>query len=372
MLHIYKKAEAIEYLQSAQIKDPAEQNIFNHPAFLSPALEYFGADNCGLIHFETAQSSLLMPFQVKKAGLGFRKTLCSWSNIYATQSTPLISDYAVTETFERFINALCAPEHRLPDTLLLPDVNLSGPFVKRVHEVALGMNLPLQIIRQEERPVLLSGPDPESYLTKAIGKNHLRDYRRLWRRLSETGTLNYRIVSDQTAVLEAFETFLALEAAGWKGKRGTAFLSKQRDADFACQAIRNLAEHNLVHIHTLMLDDRVMASLVVFIENDQAWTWKTAYDENLKAFSPGVLLMIEVLKNHLETPALRMTDSCAIPEHPVMSRLFHERQSFGTIILGLTDRSQASVDQITRQLNRYDRLRASLRTLSARVGQARR
>jgi hypothetical protein len=77
--------------------------------------------------------------------------------------------------------------------------------------------------------------------------------------------------------------------------------------------------------------------------------------------------MIEVLKNHLSNPVLRLTDSCAIPDHPVMSRLFHERASFGTIILGLTEQSQSSVNQITRQLNRYDRLRMMMRNIKARL-----
>ena len=372
MLHIYKKAEAIERLQNMPIEPVAEQNIFNHPAFLGPALDYFATNDCGLINFETPHTSFLLPFEITRAGLGFAKTICSWSNLYATQGTPLIRDHALTETLEAVIRSLRKPDHKLPDTLLLPDINLHAPFAKALHEVALSMSLPLQIIRKEERPVLCANEDAESYLTNAIGKNHRREYRRLWRRLSETGTLEYHIASDKTDISNAFERFLTLEAAGWKGKRGTAFLSKHLDADFARQAIRNLAEHNLVRIHMLMLDDRVIASLVVFIDGDQAWTWKTAYDESLKAFSPGVLLMIEVLKNHLENPALRITDSCAIPDHPVMSRLFHEREHFGTIILGLSDKSRASVGKITRQLNRYDRLRSALRTLTARVGQAKR
>lgn len=370
MLHIYKKAEAIDHLRNLQISPVAEQNIFNHPAFLVPALEHFGTDDCGLICFETPQSNFLMPFQVKRTGIGFTKTICGWSNIYATQGTPLMCGHA--EMLAPLTHALSKPEHGLPDTLLLPDINLNAPFAKALFEVANGLNLPLQIMRQEERPVLLAGEDAESYLTKAIGKNHKREYRRLWRRLGETGALEYRIASDKAAILDAFEAFLTLEAGGWKGERGTAFLSKQRDTDFARQAIRNLAEQNLVRIHMLVLDNKPIASLVVFISGDQAWTWKTAYDENLKAFSPGVLLMIEVLKNHLDNPALRITDSCTIPNHPVMSRLFHERESFGTIILGLTDKSQSSVAKITRQLNRYNRLRSALRSLTARVGQAKR
>ncbi|MDR0252965.1 MAG: GNAT family N-acetyltransferase [Brucellaceae bacterium] len=367
MLQIFRKAEALTHLKNLQIPSVAEANIFNHPDFLRPALKHFASDNCALLVRDNADNAFLMPVQVTRAGLGLRKSLCGWSNIYATQGTPLISSADITSTLETVLNTLSKPEHGLPDTLILPDINLNAAFATALKDLAQRKNLPLHIMRQEERPVLCNGSDAESYLTNAIGKNHRREYRRQWRRLSETGNLQYHIIADKAAIPEAMNDFLTLEAAGWKGTRGTAFLSKNADADFAREAVSALTELDLVRIHTLTLDDRLIASLVVFVQDDQAWTWKTAYDEALRAFSPGVLLMIEVLKNHLENPALRITDSCAIPDHPVMSRLFHERETFGTIILGLTDQSQRATDKIARQLRRYDRLRSLVRDIKSRL-----
>ncbi|MGQ5719356.1 GNAT family N-acetyltransferase [Pseudochrobactrum asaccharolyticum] len=365
MLHLYRKAEAIAYLKTLQLPPPAEQNIFNHPDFLRPALEHFATDNCGLLTKGSTTPDFLMPFQVTRAGLGLRKTIYSWSNLYTTQGTPLINARTLPDTLEKVLTEL--PKHGLPDTLVLPDISLDGVFAQALSDLAQRKNLPLQIIRQQMRPVLLNGTDAETYLTNAIGKNHHREYRRLWRRLSETGRLEHQIATDGAAIISALEDFLSLEASGWKGTAGTAFLTRQRDADFARQAVHAFASKKLVQIHALKLDNKIIASLVVFISGDQAWTWKTAYDETLRAYSPGVLLMIEVLKNHLNNPALRLTDSCAIPDHPVMSRLFHERANFGALILGLTKQSQSSVNQIIRQLNRYDRLRMMMRNIKARL-----
>lgn len=367
MLHIYRRAEALERLNSLKIAQPAEDNIFNHPAFLQPALQYFGSSTCGLISIENQQTKFLMPFQVARAGLGFARTIYGWSNIYSTQGTPLIAEHAMPETLTPVLNGLSQPQNKLPDTLLLPDINLEGTFAKALQAYAKQHNLPLQIIRQEARPVLLSGKEHELYLTNAIGKNHHRDYRRLWRRLSETGTLEYQIATDKIAIFKALEAFLKLEASGWKGKRGTAFLNKPQHTDFIRIAVSNLAEQEQVNIHSLAFNGKTIASLIIFTAGDQAWTWKTAYDETLRAFSPGVLLMIEFLKTQLGKPEIRITDSCAIPDHPVMSRLFHQRQSFGTIILGLTDQSQQSVHKISSQLQRYDRLRNTTRSLKARL-----
>lgn len=365
MLHLYRKAQAIEYLKTLQLAPPAEQNIFNHPDFLRPALEHFATDDYGLITTGSATPDFLMPFQGIRAGLGLCKAIYSWSNLYTTQGTPLINAHALPDTLERVLTEL--PKHGLPDTLMLPDISLDAAFAQALTDLAQRKNLPLQIIRQQTRPILLNGTDAETYLTNAIGKNHRREYRRLWRRLSETGRLEHQIATDEAAIIPALEDFLILEASGWKGAAGTAFLTRQRDADFARQAVHALASKQLVQIHVLKLDDKTIASLIVFVDGDQAWTWKTAYDETLRAYSPGVLLMIEVLKNHLSNPVLRITDSCAIPDHPVMSRLFHERANFGTIILGLTEQSQSSVNQIIRQLNRYDRLRMMVRNIKSRL-----
>lgn len=367
MMQILQKAEALEHLKNLQIPSIAEANIFNHPDFLRPALAHFGSDDCAVLLNDDPETAFLMPFQLARAGLGFKKSLCGWSNIYATQSTPLIAARTLTDSLEAALAVLQQPERGLPDTLILPDINLGAAFAMALKELAQRKNLPLHIMRQEARPVLRNDSDAETYLTNAIGKNHRREYRRLWRRLSETGTLAYHIITDITAIKDAFDDFLSLEAAGWKGTRGTAFLSKLADADFARETVHALAERDLVRIHTLTLDNRLIASLVVFVQGDQAWTWKTAYDEALRAYSPGVLLMIEMLKNHLENPALRITDSCAIPDHPVMSRLFHERENFGTIILGLSAQSQQNVYKIARQLDRYDRLRSALRHIKSRL-----
>ena len=46
--------------------------------------------------------------------------------------------------------------------------------------------------------------------------------------------------------------------------------------------------------------------------------------------------MIDVTEQHLDDPNIMATDSCAVPDHPVMSRLWSERKPIGTIVVGLT------------------------------------
>jgi hypothetical protein len=119
----------------------------------------------------------------------------------------------------------------------------------------------------------------------------------------------------------------------------------------------------MCRIHSLRLDGRVVASLVVFVEQGVAYTWKTAYDESLSTFSPGTLLMLEVTRQHLEDPNIQFTDSCAVPDHPVMSRLWSERMRMGTLIIGLTPAADKAARQAASQMHLYREARNVMRGL---------
>ena len=85
-------------------------------------------------------------------------------------------------------------------------------------ELEGGRGLPFEVTNRLERPHLHSDLVPEDYLDGTISRRHLQEYQRLKRRLSELGTLEYRIARQPDEVRQAVEDFLALEAAGWKGR----------------------------------------------------------------------------------------------------------------------------------------------------------
>ena len=138
-------------------------------------------------------------------------------------------------------------------------------------------------------------------------------------------------------------------------------------AAFAREAVHRLAEQDLCRVHSLTLDGKVIACLIVFVEAGVAYTWKTAYDETLSAFSPGTLLMIEVTRQHLDDPNIELTDSCAVPDHPVMSRLWSERKPIGTLVIGLTPAADRATRQAASQLHLYRETRNFARLVRNRV-----
>ena len=166
---------------------------------------------------------------------------------------------------------------------------------------------------------------------------------------------------------EAAEAFLALEASGWKGRERSAMASDRFRAAFAREAINRLAELDMCRVHTLRLDGRPIAALVVFVEGGIAYTWKIAYDEALGRFSPGMLLMLEVTKSLLEDPNIEMSDSCAAPNHPLVGRIWSEARPIGTMIVGLSPDAERATRQAAQQFHLYSETKNVLRLVRNRV-----
>ncbi|EKF17768.1 GNAT family N-acetyltransferase [Nitratireductor pacificus] len=361
--------EELDYLAARSI----EANIFFNPRFLAPAMPRLEDREVRLAVIRDgteikSRLRLLVPFSIERSTLPFSTpVLRTWANPFGPLGTPLVDFDDPSGVIEDFFAMLARPHLNLPKVFVLPDVRLDGPFTAMLRAVAEARNLPFQITNRIERPILQSQDDGDTYLKASLRAHHYREFRRLKRRLGEKGRLEYSIARHPDEIREGVEAFLTLEAAGWKGRERTAMAIDRYRAAFAREAVHRLAERDLCRVHMLTLDGTVIACLIVFIENGTAYTWKTAYDETLSAFSPGTLLMIEVTRNHLEDPNIVVTDSCAVPDHPVMSRLWSERRPLGTIVVGLTPDADRQVRKATAQLSLYRRTRNTLRILRNRL-----
>jgi hypothetical protein len=134
-------------------------------------------------------------------------------------------------------------------------------------------------------------------------------------------------------------------------------LSDRLRAAFAREAVNNLAEIDAARIHTIDLDGQAIASMIVLMMNGEAYTWKTAFNEEMSRYSPGKLLVAQLTDWHLDDANIVRTDSCAIPDHPIMSRLWKEREGMGTLIIGLRENSDREVRQVGTQLHLYQNTR---------------
>ena len=361
--------DELDYLSARTI----EPNIFFNPHFLAPAMPRLEDREVRLAVIRDGDEyknrlRLLVPFSVERSpvpvGVSIMRT---WANPFGPLGTPLVDRDDPGGVIEDFFDMLSRSHLKLPKVLVLPDMRLDGAVASMLESVAESRGLPLVTTGRFERPFLESKLDGDAYLKSALNKHHYGEYRRLKRRLAEQGELVHSVARGPEEIRPAIEGFLALEAAGWKGRQRTAMAVDRYRAAFAREAVHGLAEHDLCRIHSLTSGGRLIASLIVFVEAGVAYTWKTAYDENYSTFSPGVLLMIEVTKQHLDDPNIEMTDSCAVPDHPMVSRLWSERKPIGTLVIGMTPAADRITRQAASQLHLYRETRNFARLVRNRV-----
>jgi CelD/BcsL family acetyltransferase involved in cellulose biosynthesis len=311
-----------------------EPNVFLEPAFALAAAPVFGADaGAGLVWSRTSPCRLtgFFPARIERRRYGVAlPVLVGWTHPYGPLGTPLIDRDAGAAVISAWFDHL-AGSGDLPRLLLMPYLPVAGPVSQAFTAALARRNGECISLASHQRALLAPAGPPEHYLDHAVGAKKRKELRRQRKRLTEAGTLVSSTVSEPSAMADALGEFLALEAAGWKGRAGTAARSHDRIRKFMEKAVTGLAHEGKARIDRLCAGDRPIAAIVTLQSGTTAWCWKIAYDEAFARFSPGVQLLIEVTQALLDDPNVASADSCATADHPMIDHIWRER-------LGLADR----------------------------------
>ena len=150
------------------------------------------------------------------------------------------------------------------------------------------------------------------------------------------GELTYVSSQSPERVRLAVESFLTLEASGWKGGRGTALLSDPSTAAFVRTMTRRLSREGKCRVEALELNGVPVAMGIVLSTGSSAFLWKIAYDESKAAYSPGVQFTIEFTRRQVQLDGVSATDSCAIPDHPMIDRVWPDKLAIADIALAVS------------------------------------
>jgi CelD/BcsL family acetyltransferase involved in cellulose biosynthesis len=178
------------------------------------------------------------------------------------------------------------------DVLLLRDVPRDGPTSTLLEALARADRHLTGRWESQRSPRVTLGGGPAEERASAKFRANLR---RRARRLGEMGAVALRRVDGGPDVDAAVDEFLALEASGWKGARGTAIALDPALAGFYRRIARDAAARGDLAIRALLLDGRAIAVHLGLVHRGVYYLPKTAYDEALGSVSPGQLLQREVL-----------------------------------------------------------------------------
>ena len=215
--------------------------------------------------------------------------------------------------------------------LCVPDLPSDSATARGLEAAAAAHRLPLRRHDAHARAMISSTLDPAAYWDGAVRGKKRKELRRQWSRLGELGALAVDLSVERDGP-GWIDRFLALEASGWKGAAGSALASAHATRTFCTAAFTAAHDAGRVAVTAITLDRRDVAMLVSLIERNEAFTFKTAYDEAYARFSPGVLIQRESLPRLL---GYARTDSLAVADHPMIDSLWSERRAIASYALPL-------------------------------------
>jgi CelD/BcsL family acetyltransferase involved in cellulose biosynthesis len=251
---------------------------------------------------------------------------------YGTLGTPLLDRDAANDAATRLLaQARKAGAH----ALILRNVALDGAVMKAVANILHQAGLRPRVLQSQIRACLDATRNSDALLRDALGAKKLKELRRQRHRLAEHGAVHFEVARTQEDVAAAIETFLTLEASGWKGQRGTALVQNDGDASFVRRATVALAETHQCEIVSLRAGDTPVAAAIVLRHQDRAFYFKLGIDERFAKFSPGVQLTLDLTRHLCADPQIASADSTADADHPMINPIWRGRFAIGDVLVPL-------------------------------------
>jgi len=315
----------------------------NAPEFLIPLLKHLQGAELATVQ---GGGELLLTLPVKRRRLPF-SLLTNWVTPLSASGLPPVDPHLGAEALAALLR-----HERTP--VMLTGVPADGPF----RDTLVAASSHLAVLDRWERAALRPSGTFESWFEGNFERKRRKEYRRLRARLSEQGRLESLNLKPGDDVGPWVQGLLSLEAAGWKGKRGTSLKSAASVAAAFAEAAQDLHRAGKLRFWGLTLDGRPIATMFAMVEGSSAWLGKIAYDEAFARFSPGVLLILDTTEALLAEEGLKLVDSCAIPNHPMIDNIWRDRVAMADVMV-----ASANVAQWRFELTvRAERLRRAARS----------
>lgn len=148
--------------------------------------------------------------------------------------------------------------------------------------------------RQALSPVVELGTSYERVL-RSLPRSIRKDTARRRRRLEEAHEVRFELLGIPADLPSVLSRGFAVEASGWKGRYGTAILSRPETERFYREAGRRLAADGLLRITLVSAGGRDIAFDYCVLDGNRLWSLKCGFDEAYARFGPGnVMTLAEI------------------------------------------------------------------------------
>lgn len=131
-----------------------------------------------------------------------------------------------------------------------------------------------------------------------MSSRHRYDLRRAQKRAEEFGDVQFEIVRPDPDTLDPYlNEIYHVEAAGWKGREGTAILFDRQLKGFFDAYSKEASRSGALRLCFLRIAGKTAAVVLAVEYYDRFWVLKIGYDETFARCSPGMLLLHETIRH---------------------------------------------------------------------------
>ena len=320
----------------------------NSPEFMIPQFRHLDGAELASVR-ESGALVLVLPVKRRRFPSAF---LTNWVTPFNVSGLPHLDYHHGASALEAFLRREATP-------VMLTGIPADGPF----WDALQGAAHRLAIVDRWERAALRPNGSFETWYEINFERKRRKEYRRLRTRLSEQGRLECLSLKPGDNVAPWITNLLELEAAGWKGRRGTALKSQNSVTMAFTEACRDLHNAGKLRFWSLVLNGRTIATMFAVVEGSGAWLGKIAYDETLAKFSPGVLLILDATEAFFSEAGIACVDSCAIPGHPMIDNIWRGRVAMADVVVASANVGKRKFDLIVHAENFRRKLRTTVRDI---------
>jgi len=322
-----------------------EPNVFYSPEWALAVTKHVPGD-------DKINALLAWDSPAKKKLIGFLPVTSTWRALklplpvlvtwhgYAPLSVPLLDKDAAEEAAEGLLQAA---REAGAYALLVSVLSEEGPAADAFRKTLAKSGLAPRTLHREERALLDAKSCAEHSLQDALGSKKLKELRRQRNRLADDGEVRFSMSVSPQQTEAALDQFLKLEAAGWKGKRGTALGAKEGLNRFIRETARKLGPQGKFEVATLTRGADTIAAGIVLRHSERGYFFKTAYDERLSKCSPGVQLTLDLTRHLCADEMLSSVDSTAAADHPMINHVWKGRLALSETLMPLRTGPSASI-----------------------------
>jgi CelD/BcsL family acetyltransferase involved in cellulose biosynthesis len=305
--HSAAQTAALVSTWNALSQSSLEPAGFNAPQLMIPILEHL--DGAKLVTVSHGPDLVMaMPLKSK------RTLVTNWVTPLTASGTPHVADGLAEATIQAFLQAQTKP-------VLFTAIPSDGKFATTLQKQSANY----AVLETWQRAGLKTEGGFENWQQSNFDHKRRKEFKRQRNRLSEQGALVTEALQAGQDAKPFIDDLLALEASGWKGQKGTAINANAKLATALYEAATALHTAGKLRFWSMKLDGKAIATLFAIVEGPHAWLGKIAYDETYAKFSPGALIILDCTESFFAEPSITQIDSSAIPDHPLIDRIWRDR-----------------------------------------------